>query len=279
MEEKPPNQTQHYILGHADDELGRLIYQARYFGDLTGQLLRRAGLDKGMRVLDVGCGAGDVAFLAASMVGPQGMVIGVDRSPEAVTLASQRSATAGLANLQFLTRDLTDFAVDVPVDALIGRLVLMYFPDPATVLRHLLRFVKPNGLVIFQELDVDGAKSEPPSSVFTTAIERVKQTFIRAGADVHAGLKLGRIFEEAGLPAPEMMLGARVERGPDALAYDQLTQITRTLLPLMQRTGIATPEEVGLETLADRIRDEAVALNATLVSPSLIGAWARTPLG
>ena len=47
----------------------------------------------------------------------------------------------------------------------------------------------------------------------------------------------------------------------------------------MQRTGIVTPEEVGVETLADRIRDEAVALNATLVSPSLIGAWARTPLG
>ena len=89
----------------------------------------------------------------------------------------------------------------------------------------------------FQELDIDGAKSEPPLGVFTKTIELVKQTFIRAGADVHAGLKLGRIFEEADLPAPEMILGARVERGPDALAYDQLAQITRTLLPLMQRTG------------------------------------------
>ena len=54
---------------------------------------------------------------------------------------------------------------------------------------------------------------------------------------VHAGLKLGRIFEQADLQAPEMILGARVERGPDALAYDQLTQITRTLLPLMQPDG------------------------------------------
>ena len=87
--------------------------------------------------------------------------------------------------------------------------------------------------------------------------------------------KLGPIVQEAGLPAPQMILGARVERGPDAQMYDQVTQITRTLLPLMQRTGVATAEEVGIETLADRIRKEAVALDATVVSPSFIGAWTR----
>jgi hypothetical protein len=70
-----------------------------------------------------------------------------------------------------------------------------------------------------------------------------------AGADIRMGLKLGRIFQEAGLPEPRMSLGARVERGPDSLIYDQITQITRTLLPLMQRTGVARAEEVGIDTL------------------------------
>ncbi len=54
--------------------------------------------------------------------------------------------------------------------------------------------------------------------------------------------------------------------------------MTRVMLPLMQRTGIATAEEVGVETLAERIRAEAVALDATLVSPPWIGAWTRIPL-
>jgi 2-polyprenyl-3-methyl-5-hydroxy-6-metoxy-1,4-benzoquinol methylase len=263
------------MLGHSQTELDRLIHQARFFGELTAQVLHLAGLKPGMRVLDVGCGAGDVSFLAASLVGPEGQVIGVDRSPEAVALASQRAATAGLTNVRFLAQDLSELTLDEPVDALIGRLVLMYFADPAVLLRCLVGLVKPGGMVAFHELDLAGAKSEPACQVFETAVERVRQTFTRAGADIRTGLKLGRIFQEAGLPAPQMILGARVESGADSLIYAQVEQVTRTLLPLMERTGVATAEEVGIDTLAARIREEAVAGNATLVSPSLIGAWTR----
>ena len=56
-----------YVLGRAAEELDRLIKQAAFFGDLTGHTLKVAGLAPGMRVLDVGCGAGDVSFLAASI--------------------------------------------------------------------------------------------------------------------------------------------------------------------------------------------------------------------
>jgi hypothetical protein len=86
------------------------------------------------------------------------------------------------------------------------------------------------------------------------------------------------MFEEAGRPAPQMILHARVERGPDSPIYTLVAQLTRVMLPLMQRTGVATAEEVGVETLAERMRAEAVALDATLVYPALIGAWTRTSL-
>ena len=59
--------TTTYILGHDADELDRLIAQARFFGDLTEEVLRRAGVGPGMRVLDLGCGTGDVSFLAARL--------------------------------------------------------------------------------------------------------------------------------------------------------------------------------------------------------------------
>ena len=271
----PPRPSPTYVLGHARDELDRLIDQARFFGDLTAQVLHLAGLGPGMHVLDVGCGPGDVSFLAAQMVGPTGSVTGVDFSPEAVDLATRRADAAGLTNVRFLTRDAADLDLDEPVDVLIGRLVLMYFADPAVVLRRLAASVKPGGLVAFHEFDLNGATSEPPCPLFETAIERIRQTFARAGCDPRTGLKLGRIFEEAGLPAPRMILGARVERGSDSPAYDRVAQITRTLLPLMERTGLATAVDVGIETLPDRMRAEAVALEATLVSPSFVGAWTR----
>jgi SAM-dependent methyltransferase len=264
-----------YALGHAPGELQRLIDPARFFGDLTAQVFQLAGLRAGMRVLDIGCGAGDVAFLAAGMVGPAGEVIGVDRSPDAVALASRRAAESGLTNLRFEVADIADFVLDEPVDALVGRLVLMYMADPAVVLRHLAALVKPGGIVACHEFDLDGAVSDPPCPTFDTAIRRIAGALNRAGADSRSGRRLRQIFREAGLPAPQQILSARVEHGPASPIYAQVVGITRTLLPVMERTGLATAGEVGIDTLAERMRAEAVALDASLISPVFIGAWAR----
>ena len=68
-----------------------------------------------------------------------------------------------------------------------------------------------------------------------------------------------------------------MESGPDSPVYAWVAQTTRTLLPLMERAGVATAAEVGLDTLADRLREEIVAADATVVPPPLIGAWARKP--
>jgi SAM-dependent methyltransferase len=266
-----------YVLGHSSEELDRLIAQGRFFGDLTEHFLRQAGLRDGMRVLDFGCGAGDVAFLAARLVGPTGAVLGIDRSAESIAAASRRAEAAGLSNVAFAVGDAAEFTTDTRFDALIGRLVLMYFPDPAAALRHLAAFVKPQGIVAFQEFDLDGVKTEPACPSIELAVDRVRQTFVRVGAETRMGLKLGRVIEDAGLPAPEMLLAARIERGRDAMAYQQIAEITRTLLPAMEKTGVATAEAVGIDTLASRLRAEAVALRATLVSPPLVGAWTRKP--
>jgi hypothetical protein len=71
--------------------------------------------------------------------------------------------------------------------------------------------------------------------------------------------------------------GARVEGGSDSPVYAYVAQTTRTLLPLMERTGVATAAEVGVDTLAARLREEVVAADAVVVPPPLIGAWARKP--
>ena len=59
--------------------------------------------------------------------------------------------------------------------------------------------------------------------------------------------------------------------------YDYLATVTRTQLPLMERTGVASAAEVDVATLAARLRDEVVAADATVVPPPLIGAWTRKP--
>jgi SAM-dependent methyltransferase len=269
--------TTPYILGHAPGELDRLIEQARFLGDLTEEVLRRAGVGPGMTVLDLGSGTGDVSFLAARLVGPTGTVLGVDRSPEAVATAQGRAREAGLTNVTFTVADLADLD-PAPVDALVGRLVLMYLDDPAAVLRRLLAGVRPGGVVAFQEMDMGAVTWEGDLPLFATTGDRIVQTFARAGIDHRTGLKLARIYRRAGLPAPQTLQGARAESGPDSPIYAWMAQTARTLLPLMERTGVATAADVGVDTLAVRLREEIVAADATVVPPPLIGAWTRTPL-
>lgn len=267
-----------YVLGHATGELDRLIEQASFFGDLTQHVLQLAGLKRGMHVLDLGCGPGDVSFLAARLVGLGGSVIGVDTSAEAIGLARERARSAGVTNVRFIVEDAAELTLAAPVDALIGRLVLLYFPDPAAVIRRLLRYLKPGGIVAFHEMDMPGFTSEPYCDILEATVLRIIQTFQRAGINPRTGLKLRRIFLDAGLAAPAMIQGARVEAGPDSPVYAVVADIVRTLLPLMERTGVATAAEIDIDTLAARARDDVVARDAVVIPPPFIGAWIRKSL-
>lgn len=150
-----------YVLGHSAEELNCLIDQARLFGELTEEVFVRAGIGAGMRVLDVGCGAGDVSFLLARMVGPSGAVIGIDRSEEAVAMATARAQTMGLAQVSFSQRDIEGISLDRPVDAAVGRFVLMYCDDPSVSLRRIAANVTASDLERSVSADVRPTNFHP----------------------------------------------------------------------------------------------------------------------
>src|SRR5215470_11189058 len=90
-----------YILGHSEAEIRRLQMQAAILRPITERLLRCAGIQPGMRVLDLGSGAGDVAMLTAKLVGPSGSVVGIDRNPQVLSIATQRARSRRLQHLAF----------------------------------------------------------------------------------------------------------------------------------------------------------------------------------
>ena len=97
-----------YALGHTSGELRRLATQARLIDPITDRFLRTAGLTKGMRVLDVGSGAGDVAMLASRIVGDGGEVVGTDKAKAAIGVAKSRVAESGFRNIFFIEGDPAD---------------------------------------------------------------------------------------------------------------------------------------------------------------------------
>ena len=107
--------AQDYDLGHAAAELERLKVQAAVMAPITRRLFEEAGIGPGMRVLDIGSGAGDVAILLADLVGPTGEVVGSDRAPEAVKVARARIEALGLGNVTFREGDPGEMAFDQTV--------------------------------------------------------------------------------------------------------------------------------------------------------------------
>jgi ubiquinone/menaquinone biosynthesis C-methylase UbiE len=134
-----------YVLGSAPMELQRLIRQSQIISPVTERLLRQTAVKEGMRVLDIGCGAGDVSLLAAEIVGASGSTIGIDRSPEAIAMAKERARHHGFQQADFYVSSVEDFFPTEPFDMVIGRYVLMYQPTPAAFIRAARRHVREGG--------------------------------------------------------------------------------------------------------------------------------------
>lgn len=269
--------TRAYALGNSESEFRRLEAQGALLRDLTEDTLRRAGITPGMRVLDVGCGVGDVSLLAAELVGPSGTVFGVDRSAEAVDTARRRTAAYGLnTRIRFVAADIDVFSPDEQFDAVIGRLILLYMPEPAATLRRLCSYLRPGGIVAFQEMVMPLARSCPDGALYRQCADWITATFERAGVETDMGSKLFATFLTAGLPEPQMIVAGRAGGGAQSPLYDYVAGAIRSLLPMMERVGVATAAEVAVDTLAERLRAEAVQHNACLMAPPFIGAWTRT---
>jgi ubiquinone/menaquinone biosynthesis C-methylase UbiE len=266
-----------YVLGHADRELSRLTMQARLVEAATRQFFQEAGIEAGMRVLDIGSGAGDVAFLAAEFVGSSGAVIGTDKAAAAVGAATRRAKEKGVINVDFREGDASDLKFDGYFDAVVGRYVLLFQADPAALLRGLARQVRPGGLLVFHEPDWIGARSIPPAPTYDRCCEWIKAAFDRAGTDTNMAGRLFTTFVRAGLAAPSMRMQTFIG-GPAASAdfLKAVAELTGTLVPTMERLGIASKSEVGLETLGERLVQEARLNGSVIVGRSEIGAWVRT---
>lgn len=272
-----PRSAKAYPLGSSDAETRRLMRQADLFAPMTRRLFIDAGISPGMRVLDLGSGAGDVALLAADLVGPTGEVVGVDKDPSVLETARDRAAATGASHVAFIEADLATFEPPGEFDALIGRFILMYQPDPAAAIRRLLPFMRPGGRIAFAEFDFGHVIALPEVPIQTQILEWWRTTLERTGMEARMGPKLYGAMLDAGLPEPEMTAealigGAATSPGPPIWA-----SVVRSILPVMVRLGIATEAEVDIDTLEERFHAEAIGLRACLSCPLLVGAWSRVP--
>ncbi len=273
-----PSSGEAYAFGHDTEAIQRLLTQGQLLNPFTRRLLEEAGITRGMKVLDVGCGPGDVSLIAAELVGEEGLVIGVDTNASALQVAQARAQAASLRQVSFLVGDIRDLALEQEFDAIVGRLILQHLHEPASLLRLLAQHLRPGGLLAFQEYDITGPSNQtfPPSPLWEQAGTWCLQALQRVGLELRMGMKLYGAFLAAGLPAPQLRYEAAIGAGLQWAGYEHLTDTVRVLLPLILQFEIATAEEIGIETLTERLREEIVSRGAVARMPSLVSAWVHT---
>jgi ubiquinone/menaquinone biosynthesis C-methylase UbiE len=268
--------TRAYVLGHSELELQRLERQGDIFAEETEATLRFAGLKPGDRVLDVGCGVGDVSLIAARIVGPTGVVLGIDRAEGALDYARRRAEAIGYDWVSFETDDLNDLDARETYDALTGRFILMYLSEPGVALANLARLVRPGGAIAFLEFDIDQSAAIPELPLFSRCVRWITETYRRVGIEPNMGSALYKTFRAAGLK-PEIRGTTRLQGSSETVAFDFAAETIRSLLPRMQALGVASEAEIELDTLVRRLQEAARPADNCIVLPRLVGAWARKP--
>ena len=268
-----------YTLGRTSHETTRLIEQSRIYGASTQRLCKRAGILEGMRVLEIGSGAGDVALTLAELVGPTGQVIGVDVNPSILDTARRRAAEAGIQNVEFVAGDARSLAFADKFDAVVGRFVLMYMSDPGEAFAKFITHLKQGGIAAFQEPEYTlyPAFFHPKTPLINQLIKWILDVFEHSGAHLDAGIGLYRTFVDAGFPPPTMHLESPIGAAKTWTGYRYMATIFQSLLPLLEKYGLATAEQVDVDTLAERLREEVLASKRPFFLPLHVTAHAMLP--
>lgn len=266
------NERHEYALERSQREYERLTLQGEILQPMTRRLFSEAGIQPGMRIVDLGSGAGDVCLLLAEMVGPNGSVIGVELDDAANRFAEERARRGGFGNIEFIQAKLSEFVPDSPIDAVVGRMVLAYQRDPAAVLHRFVKHLKIGGPVAF--LEPWFMPPAGPDSMMKRVGTINAETLRRSGAHTDLGLRLHTVFLNAGLPLPKMRFEAVLDPRPDSPLPGYAAQTVAHLLPKAIEYGVVQPGEFDTSIVAQCLVAEKNATGYPSFGPPLILAWA-----
>ena len=262
------------MLATGENAISRLDLLEGIFGPATRHLLCAAGLCSGMRVVEIGCGIGLTARWVATQVGPGGSVAALDASSEQLHIAEKSAAEAGIHNLSF--HESNAYETGLPRDSfdlVYSRFLLCHLTDPAKALKEMSSLLKPGGILVCEDHDDGGIFTEPPTHAYKRLVEISEAVNRSHGLDSYIGLKLPRLFLDAGFPQPEAKVNQIAALRGDEKRFWELT--LREAEPAILTAHASTLEELAAicEEMRNLARDESTFLMLARVTQ----VWARKP--
>ena len=263
-----------YVIRGGEQGRSRMSVIARAMWPTTERLLLGAGLTRGMRCLDLGCGAGDVSLALARLVGPSGSVNGVDQDDVKLEFAREDADGERLSNVQFRASNVEQLEDDAEYDLVYARFLLTHLRDPAAVLRRMVRAARPGGVIVVEDIDHAGVFSHPHSAALEQFVGLYNRVGRSRGADPEIGPKLPGLFREVGLTELQLSHVQPVYLDGEAKHIHRIT--LDNIAPALTAAALATDAE--LEALARGLGEFLTRPDTIVSAPRIFQVWARRPL-
>jgi hypothetical protein len=131
--------------------------------------------------------------------------------------------------------------------------------------------------MVLVEFDIGAMRAEPEVSLIADAKRWIEAAFRSAGADPRIGTQAGQLLRRAGY-VEVSTFGIQSYFAPDdPIGPILCAGVVRSLAPQIVAQGIASEEELGLETLQERVAERMVADDAVMLAPTVVGAWGKRP--
>lgn len=263
------SQTERWQLGGNAPEIYEHQMVPAIFASWAPVLLDQAALREGERALDVACGTGVVARLAAAQVGQRGVVVGLDLNPGMLARARASTPAAGAA-VQWHEGDAAAMPFDAETfDAVLCQAGFQYFTDRQQAAREMRRVLKPGGRLVvlvwralahspgFAALEAALERHVGPAAaavmrapfVFGDATNELRGLLQQAG---FGRVRVGADVRMARFASPEALVRHQVAGSPlashfaqadDAVRDAVVREVTAALQPYMNDDGLAFPIE------------------------------------
>jgi ubiquinone/menaquinone biosynthesis C-methylase UbiE len=215
-------------------------------------------------------------MLLAGLVGSSGEVVAIERDARSINRARSRASQRGLRNVTFVQNDIVQFSSDAWFDAAVGRFILQFLPDPVAALRLLSQRVRPGGVIAFQEGSwAPFLALSRHLPLWSAAVSLLHEVSGRFGVNMEMGPALHKVFQDAGLPAPNMRLEMELGHEPDFTRW--VSDAVQSVRPLIQKLNLSIEALGDLETLQERLQSEVASSNTVVPWLAMVGAYCRKP--
>jgi hypothetical protein len=199
----------------------------------------------------------------------------VDIDPAALEILEGRASAEGVHHIECIQSDIHGWKPDRRFDAVVGRHILIHSRDPLALVRDAAALLHGRGLAVFHEYDFSVVhRGWPPTPLRDRLMDVFDRFFARAACS-NIGSRLWTILQDAGFESPDCRAEYPISGGSDSVYYEWITESFRSIQARAIAQGIVAEGEFDVDTLEQRMREEATAGHSCIPAPAMVGAFAR----